>query len=154
LRTALLTRPRCRARRAPPDGRRRRPAVTIILLATAAAAGYRPSGKWRRWAVTAPTLVRPNRARPGVDGRRVRGWFWDGMSRRLATRCCVFAFSGGDLSQRIQSSGDCGLVAGAGADGGKDVAHRCGLFGERDAHDGVVAGQVGPPGHKGNAEAA
>ena len=60
----------------------------------------------------------------------------------------------GDLSQRIQSGGDCGLVAGAGADGGKDVAHWCGLFGEGDARDGVVAGQVGPPGHEGNAESA
>ena len=73
---------------------------------------------------------------------------------RLAIRCCVFAFTSGDLSQRIQSGGDCGLVARAGPDSGQDVAHRCGLFGERDAHDGVVAGQVGPPGHKGNAESA
>ena len=64
-----------------------------------------------------------------------------------------FATSG-DLPQRIQSGGDRGLVAGAGADRGKNVAHRRGLSGERDAHDGVVAGQMGPPGHKGNAESA
>jgi hypothetical protein len=62
--------------------------------------------------------------------------------------------TGGDLSQRIQSGGDYGLVARAGADRGKDVAHRRGLLGERDAHDRVVAGQVGPPGHQGNAESA
>jgi hypothetical protein len=37
---------------------------------------------------------------------------------------------------------------------GRTVQNDSTLFGERDAHDGVVAGQVGPPGHEGNAESA